>query len=104
MSLRTSPDVTDATGAKRYEARIGGKLAGVSTYIRTPELIAFLHTEVETEYEGQGVGSALARTALDEARTRGQKVLAACPFIAGWIAHHPDYQDLLYQPRSKVSD
>jgi hypothetical protein len=31
-------------------------------------------------------------------------VLAACPFIAGWIAHHPDYQDLEYQPRSTVSD
>ena len=99
-----APQVTDASGAKRYEARLGGKLAGISTYIRTPELVAFLHTEVEPEYEGRGVGSALARAALDEARARGQKVLAACPFIAGWIAHHPDYADLEYQPRSKVSD
>ncbi|NEE15702.1 N-acetyltransferase, partial [Streptomyces sp. SID7499] len=23
---------------------------------------------------------------------------------AGWIARHPEYQDLLYQSRSKVSD
>lgn len=99
-----APQVTDASGAKRYEARLGGKLAGISTYIRTPELVAFLHTEVEPEYEGRGVGSALARTALDEARARGQKVLAACPFIAGWITHHPDYADLEYQPRSTVSD
>jgi predicted GNAT family acetyltransferase len=98
------PEVTDAPDAKRYEARVDGTLAGVATCIRTPEVIAFLHTEVEPEYEGQGVGSAIARAALDEARARGQRVLAACPFIAGWIAHHPDYQDLEYQPRSTVSD
>ena len=99
-----TPEVTDAPDAKRYEARVDGRLAGVATYIRTPEVIAFLHTEVEPEYEGQGVGSAIARAALDEARARGQRVLAACPFIAGRIAHHPDYQDLEYQPRSTVSD
>ena len=98
------PEVTDVPDARRYEARIDGKPAGFATYIRTPDMVAFLHTEVEPEYEGQGVGSALARTALDEARTRGQRVLAACPFIAGWIAHHPDYQDLEYRPSSKVSD
>jgi predicted GNAT family acetyltransferase len=97
-------EVTDAPESKRYEARVGGTLAGIATYIRTPEMVAFVHTEVEPEFEGQGVGSALARTALDEARARGQQVLAACPFFAGWIAHHPDYQDLEYRPRSRVSD
>lgn len=97
-------DVQDVPDEKRYEARVDGKPAGIATYIRTPELVAFLHTEVEPEYEGKGVGSAIARAALDEARARGQRVLAVCPFIAGWIAHHPDYQDLEYQPRSTVSD
>lgn len=63
-----------------------------------------MHTEVEPRYEGRGVGSALARTALDEARAAGLRVLATCPFFAGWIERHPDYQDLLYQSRSKVSD
>ncbi|WP_442791381.1 GNAT family N-acetyltransferase [Micromonospora sp. NBC_01739] len=56
------------------------------------------------EYEGRGVGAALARAALDEARTANLRVLATCPFIAGWIARHPEYQDLLYQSRSRVSD
>ncbi|MEU6943009.1 GNAT family N-acetyltransferase, partial [Streptomyces rubiginosohelvolus] len=48
--------------------------------------------------------SALVRTALDEARAARLRVLATCPFFAAWIARHPDYQDLLYQSRSKVSD
>lgn len=99
-----NPEVTDVPGQKRFVARVDGGQAGYATYIRTPELVAFLHTEVEPEFEGRGIGSALARAALDDARSRGQQVLAACPFIAGWIAHHPDYQDLEYRPRSTVSD
>ncbi|MFF7158542.1 GNAT family N-acetyltransferase [Streptomyces sp. NPDC093221] len=99
-------EVRDAPEAKRYEARVDGdaEVAGVAEYIRTAELIAFVHTEVRTEHEGAGVGSALVRTSLDEARAANLRVLATCPFYAGWISRHPEYQDLLYQSRSKVSD
>ncbi|GAA2116934.1 GNAT family N-acetyltransferase [Actinomadura alba] len=99
-------EVSDVPEAKRYEARVDEepKVAGVADYIRTTELVAFVHTEVAPEYEGRGVGSALARTALDEARAANLRVLPTCPFFAGWIARHPEYQDLLYRSRSKVSD
>ncbi|MFD3956196.1 MULTISPECIES: GNAT family N-acetyltransferase [Streptomyces] len=98
--------VDDVPEARRYEARVdgGSDVAGFADYIRTAELVAFVHTEVAPEYEGRGVGSALVRTALDEARAAQLRVLATCPFFAAWIARHPDYQDLLYQSRSKVSD
>ncbi|MFD4539147.1 GNAT family N-acetyltransferase [Streptomyces bauhiniae] len=99
-------EVRDARAENRYEARVDGESmpAGVAQYIRTSELIAFVHTEVGPQHAGQGVGSALARAALDEARVAKLRVLATCPFFAGWIARHPEYQDLLYQSRSKVSD
>jgi predicted GNAT family acetyltransferase len=99
-------EVSDAPEAERYEARVDGEpgVAGIAGYIRTAELVAFVHTEVAPEYEGRGIGSALARTALDEARSANLRVLATCPFFAGWIARHPEYQDLLYQSRSRVSD
>ncbi|RUL95158.1 N-acetyltransferase [Verrucosispora sp. FIM060022] len=98
--------VTDVPEAKRYEARLDGEseVAGIAEYIRTAELVAFVHTEVSPKYEGRGVGAALARAALDEARAANLRVLATCPFIAGWIDRHPEYQDLLYQARSRVSD
>ncbi|WP_067967992.1 GNAT family N-acetyltransferase [Nocardiopsis trehalosi] len=98
--------VSDAPEARRYEARVDGEsaVAGVAEYIRTAELIAFVHTEVAPEYEGRGVGSALARTALDQARAADLRVLATCPYFAGWIARHPEYQDLLYRSRSSVTD
>ncbi|MGY1496818.1 GNAT family N-acetyltransferase [Streptomyces sp. QTS52] len=98
--------VIDVPEARRYEARMDGDSAvvGFAEYIRTAELIAFVHTEVAPEHEGKGVGSELVRTSLDEARTARLRVLATCPFYAGWINRHPAYADLLYQARSKVSD
>ncbi|MER6221511.1 GNAT family N-acetyltransferase [Streptomyces sp900105755] len=98
--------VNNVPGANRYEARVDGaaRVAGVAEYIRTTTLVAFRHTEVAPEYAGGGVGSALVRSALDNTRASRLLVLATCPFFAGWIARHPEYQDLLYQSRSKVSD
>ena len=44
---------------------------------------------------GQGIGSQLVRGLLEIARTQGLKVVAKCPFVAGYIAKHPEYADLL---------
>lgn len=80
----------------RYEARVDGKLAGFAEYIAMTGLVIFSHTEVLSEFEGQGVGSALARYALDDVRTEGtRQVQPLCPFIKGWIERHPDYQSLV---------
>lgn len=96
--------VTDAGERNRFEAHVGGELAGFAQYVRTPDLVVYPHTEVDEAFEGRGVGGALARAALDDARERGLLVLATCPFIAGWMRRHPEYADLAYQNRSRVSD
>jgi predicted GNAT family acetyltransferase len=86
--------VTDAPDRHRFEAWTDGKLAGFASYSFGNGVIEFLHTEVDPDLEGQGVGAALARAALDAAATRGIRVRAFCPFIADWIARHPEYQQL----------
>jgi uncharacterized protein len=89
-------EVTDNEAEQRYEARVDGELAGVAFYDTADDLIVFTHTEVDESFEGHGVGSTLARAALDDVRADGRrKVIARCPFIKGWIDRHPDYQDLL---------
>ena len=94
----------NADGA-RYEARVGAEVAGVVDYQLARDLIVFTHTEVDPAYEGQGVGSALARAALDDVRGTDRKVLPLCPFIKGWIEHHREYVDLVYgTPPSRVID
>jgi predicted GNAT family acetyltransferase len=92
----TDVEVKNNEAEKRYEARVGGELAGAAYYDSADDLIVFTHTEVDEAFEGHGVGSALARGALDDVRADGRrKVIAHCPFIRGWIERHPGYQDLL---------
>ena len=88
-------NVTDAPERHRFQAWADGKLAGFADYIRRDMVIVFTHTEVDPAFEGQGVGGALARAALDDAATRGERVVASCPFMADWIARHPAYERLL---------
>lgn len=91
-------EVTRNDEQSRYEARLDGALAGFAEYQLTDELVVFTHTEVDPAFEGKGVGSALARAALDDVRASAQRqVLPLCPFISGWIAKHPDYADLVYR-------
>jgi predicted GNAT family acetyltransferase len=89
-------EVTNNEAEHRYEARVDGELAGAAYYDTADDLIVFTHTEVDDAFEGHGVGSTLARAALDDVRADGRrKVIARCPFIRAWIDRHPDYQDLL---------
>jgi uncharacterized protein len=87
--------VTDAAERGRFVATIDGEQAGFIVYRLRPGLIALIHTEVDERFEGHGVGSKLARFALDEARARGLQVLPFCPFVNEWMRRHPGYDDLV---------
>ena len=87
--------VHDAPEREQFEIEVDGKLAGVAVYRRMPGRIAFLHTEIEPEYEGKGLGGTLIKAALDTARSEGAAVLPYCPFVRSYIEGHPDYLDLV---------
>jgi len=57
--------------------------------------VNFIHTEVPAGLEGHGVGSLLARTALDDARARQLRVVPSCPFVRGYIRRHPEHRGLV---------
>ncbi len=80
---------------QRYEVRLGGKVVGHTKFQTIPGTVVFIHTEVDPAYEGRGVGSELAKAALDDVRRRGEKVVPQCPFIADYIERHPAYADLV---------
>jgi uncharacterized protein len=91
--------VVDNPGKFRYEIYAGDELAGFVTYQLGSDVIAFLHTQVEPQFEGKGFASHLARAVLDDARKRGLSVLPYCPYVSEWIQRHPDYADLVPPPR-----
>ena len=87
---------THAPARSRYEAHLDGELAGFAEYRLGDGVVTFTHTEVDDRFEGRGVGSALARFALDDVRADGsRRVVPLCPFIKRWIDRHPEYADLV---------
>jgi uncharacterized protein len=89
----------------RYEVYDDGELAGVALYKRSEGFITLTHTEVDDRFEGRGLGSALARGVLDEARRDALAVLPSCPFMAGYIRGHADeYVDLVPEDRRAKFD
>lgn len=87
--------VTRNEQESRYEAHLDGELAGYAEYQDQGDTIVFPHTVTEPDFGGRGVGSALVRTSLDEAREQGRSVVPECEFYAGWIDKHPEYADLV---------
>jgi predicted GNAT family acetyltransferase len=87
--------VADVPPRHRYEARAGGRLAGHLQYRLEGRVMTLVHTEVESAYEGKGVGGGLIRGTLDDIRARNLSVVPVCPFARSWIERHPDYADLV---------
>jgi predicted GNAT family acetyltransferase len=91
-------EIRHSTAENRYEAWLDGELAGFAEYQLRPGSIVFTHTEGDDAFEGQGVGGALARGALDDVRAAGDRdVVPSCPFIKGYIDKHPEYADLVHR-------
>jgi predicted GNAT family acetyltransferase len=90
--------VTDVPERRRYEARTGERLLGIIDYEMHPVdgRIVLVHTEVLPDAEGMGVGSRLAKGALEDIRARGLKLTVECEFVAAYLKRHPrDYEDVL---------
>jgi predicted GNAT family acetyltransferase len=87
--------IADSPDGQRYEIKLDDELAGFTQYRLRPGLIAFIHTEVDDRFEGQGLGSQLIAFALDDARARGLAVLPFCPFVNAYIQRHREYVDLV---------
>ena len=87
--------VVDVPDRSRFEIRVDGESAGFAAYHRRPGVIAFMHTEIDPRFEGQGLASELVRSALSQARSEGASVLPFCPFVRGYIARHHEYLDLV---------
>jgi uncharacterized protein len=92
---RSTIEARDQPEQHRYVLTVDGAIAGVSVYGLHGDVIRFIHTQVDRAFGGRGLGTRLARFALDDARRRGLRVIADCPFIARFIRMHPAYQDLL---------
>lgn len=89
-------EVTRAPERARWEARIAGALAGWLVYRLDADGRTVLeHTEVAPAFEGRGVGSRLAETALGAIRAAGGRARIECPFLSVWTRRHREFDDII---------
>lgn len=81
------------TDKRRFETEVEGHVALVE-YNLFNNGINYTHTEVPTQLEGRGIGSALAKHVLNYARENNLRVMPLCPFIKAYIDRHPEYADI----------
>jgi predicted GNAT family acetyltransferase len=88
-------DVRDAPKRGRFEIYVDGTLAGFTEYHPEGADIDFTHTEIDPAFGGQGLGTKLVHSALDEMRARGVGILPHCPFVHRIVEQEPEYLALV---------
>ena len=99
MTSSAEISTLDNADAGRFEILVGTEVAGYAEYSVADGVATMPHTVVEKAHDGQGLGSELARFALDTVRARGLKVRPRCPFIKSYIDEHDEYADLVAHRR-----
>ena len=93
--MATEPTFSLDADQHRYEAHLDGARIGESDFHDDGDTRVITHTEVESEHEGEGIGSHLVKWALDDIRSSGLRVVPQCPMVAAYIDKHQEYADLV---------
>ena len=79
----------------RYVVRLDGQEAEM-TYRRAGDRIIIIdHTGVPDALKGRGIGEALVRRGVEDARSEGRSIIPVCPFAKALIERHVEWQDVL---------
>jgi predicted GNAT family acetyltransferase len=86
-------DIHDNRAKGLIEAYEDGRVTGRIAYFTldaTPAALVAVHTVVEPEHEGKGIGGALVREFYAMARREGVPLVTLCPYAATWAERHRD--------------
>jgi uncharacterized protein len=78
----------------RFEIERNGEVAYLE-YSLSGNILELTHTEVPKKLRSMGLASSLAETALHLARENNLKVDIICTTVQEYVAHHPEYSDLV---------
>jgi predicted GNAT family acetyltransferase len=88
--------VKDNVQSRSYDVFVDGEVAGSIVYEQAGDRrLVFTHIFIEPRFRGRGVGNALIRGALDDARAKGVTLTNFSDFVARYVNAHPEYADLL---------
>ncbi|KAF0103557.1 MAG: acetyltransferase [Rhodospirillaceae bacterium] len=84
--------VTHNVAQQRYELPLEHGLA-IAVYRQQGDARIFTHTEVPPEDEGKGIGARIVKTALEDTRRQGFRIVPACSFVVAYVRRHPEFDD-----------
>jgi glutathione S-transferase len=95
---RASPigsEVKENEREHRFERAIHDTAIAAAYYRNADGNLVFIHTEVPTEFSGQGIATELARGTFELLRASGRKAVLKCPFMGHFYSTHPEYGDVV---------
>lgn len=92
---RIDSKVKENPAQNRFERPIHDSAIAAAYYRDADGKIAFIHTEVPTEFSGQGIATELAHGAFALLRGSGRKAILICPFMVQFANKHPEYADVV---------
>ena len=88
-------EVTDASGASRFELRRDGALVGFADYRSRGTTVVVPHVETLVQFRGRGYGGRLMAGIVDILRGDGRSIVPQCPFAAAYFRDHPGDADIV---------
>jgi predicted GNAT family acetyltransferase len=87
--------VTQDRITERFVIAVDGVEAGFTQYAERGPHRVFIHTETDAAFAGQGLASELVRSALEQTRAQGRRIIAVCPYVSLWVGRHHEFDDIL---------
>ncbi|CAL9567328.1 hypothetical protein SUDANB121_04785 [Nocardiopsis dassonvillei] len=85
-----------AEAADRYTISVDGEMAGFTQFVDAGDRRRiFFHTEIDERFSGRGLAGTLVSQALAETRSLGLGIVPVCPYVAGYVERHHDFDDVL---------
>jgi predicted GNAT family acetyltransferase len=75
----------------QYLLSLDGEVIGEIVYRDSEGRRIFTHSEVLPQHEGQGYGTRLVQTALDDTLEAGLTPIGQCSMVRHFLTEHPDY-------------
>jgi predicted GNAT family acetyltransferase len=79
----------------RFELPIADGVFAAAYYRIDNGKVVLIHTEVPSEFSGQGYASRLAAGTFELLRETGRKAVLRCSFMVRYFAKHPEYADVV---------
>ena len=87
--------IADNPARARLEALVDDAVVGWQPYRRYKNHIVLMATEIDPQWRGRGVSSALIDGVLGLIRSAGHTVVPRCKLTGDYLFRHPQYQDLV---------